>query len=95
VAGQIDTKRLALAIVAGLALQFILVLVGLHADPLLDRVCGDSVTCVRIAQGIYLTLGIGIVLLVVPWSRFPIRLATVATILVTFEVFAALARQHP
>ena len=66
--------RLVLAIVFGALLQGVLLAFGLHVDLILARLCGGSLACYWISNGIYFTIGLATAMLVVPWGNMRSRL---------------------
>lgn len=69
-------KRLALAIALGLVAQACLLAFGLHAGLGIAEICGASLACFWLLNGVYFVLGFAGSLLFVPWARLRVRLAT-------------------
>lgn len=68
-------RRLIAALVAGVLLEALLLAFGLHAGLVLADLCGSSLSCYWILNGIYLVIGLATMLLVVPWTTIRVRLA--------------------
>lgn len=77
-----SAPKLGLAVLVGVALQALLLAFGLYANLVMDRLCRSSPTCYWALNGVYLVLGVGLGLLVIPWASVRVRAAVLVLILV-------------
>lgn len=70
-----SAPRLGLAVLLGLVLEALFLALGLRANLAMASLCGSSPTCYWILNGLYLVLGFGLGLLLVPWAALRVRAA--------------------
>ena len=79
---NVSPSRLAAALLLGVALQLVLLALGLHFDLAIPEICSVSLGCYWLANGLYFTSGLAFGILVVPWANLRLR-ATVSVILLS------------
>ena len=83
---RVRGRRLALAILLGLVLQYVMLLFSLHASLLFSDLCRGSSTCYWLLTDLYMGAGLALALMLVPWSRWPLRIGVGAGILAAMGV---------
>ena len=87
---RIRGRRLALAILLGLVLQYVMLLFSLHASLFLSDVCQGSNACYWLLSGLYMGGGVVLGLVLIPWSKWPLRLGVTGVILCGLGLFSLL-----
>jgi hypothetical protein len=83
-------RRLALAIFVGLALEYVMLLFSLHSSLFFAGLCNESRPCYWLLNGLYMGAGLAFGLVVVPWSRWSLRVGAAAVILCGLGLFSVL-----
>ena len=73
--------RLGLALLLGVFAQLILLAFGLHGSLLIARLSFNSNAVYWMLNGAYLTIGMSVALLVIPWMKLAIRSVVAAGVL--------------
>ena len=76
-----SVPRLALALFVGLALEALFLAFGLYANLEMSSLCRSSSICYWIVNGVYFVLGLGLGLLLIPWTTLRGRLIVFVLIL--------------
>jgi len=83
-------RRLGLAILLGLGLQYVMLLFSLHSSLLFADLCRENQSCYWLLNGLYMGGGLAFALLIVPWSKWPWRLGSAGVLLVGLGLFSLL-----
>lgn len=81
-------RRLCLAILIGLVLQYAMLLFSLHSSLLFADLCRESQSCYWLLNGLYMGGGLVLSLVLIRWSKWPLRLSVAALILVALGLFS-------